>query len=156
MSLQQRVKDALAALPISDQPQILEAAEQGQQVSCRLEALDSLGCSFSSLVCQTEALADASLEKLRTVSQQLATRLNYLMEPIALMECDDGTMTVQLRSQPPQVDEDGASYYELLVRRGSIALCRWQARSPEPRQAIPAQVTRQVLLRLVGDFAAVS
>ena len=63
---------------------------------------------------------------------------------------------VQLRSNPPQRDDDGRSYYELLVRRGGeIALARYRKENGNARQQIAATVTREVLLRLVGDFCAV-
>ena len=56
---------------------------------------------------------------------------------------------------PPQQDDDGTSYYELLVRRGGqLALCRYQKQPLSIRQTIPALVTGEILLRLVDDFAA--
>ena len=57
---------------------------------------------------------------------------------------------------PPQRDDDGRSYYELLVRRGGeIALARYRKENGAARQLIAATVTREVLLRLAGDFCAV-
>jgi hypothetical protein len=62
----------------------------------------------------------------------------------------------QLRSSPPQRDDDGRSYYELTVRRGGeIALARYRKESGKPREQIAAHVTREVLLRLADDFEAV-
>jgi hypothetical protein len=62
---------------------------------------------------------------------------------------------MQLRSNPPQRDDDGRTYYELLVRRGGeISLCRYRNENGAGRQAIPATVTCEVLLRLVGDFCS--
>jgi hypothetical protein len=63
---------------------------------------------------------------------------------------------VQLRSNPPQRDDDGRSYYELTVRRGGeVALARFRKENAAARKQIPADVTREVLLRLVSDFCAV-
>jgi hypothetical protein len=62
---------------------------------------------------------------------------------------------VQLRSNPPQRDDDGRTYYELLVRRGGeIALTRYRKENGAARRPIAATVTREVLLRLVADFSA--
>jgi hypothetical protein len=62
---------------------------------------------------------------------------------------------VQLRSNPPQRDDDGRSYYELIVARGGhIALKRYRKGNGNARQPITATVTREVLMRLVGDFCA--
>ena len=86
----------------------------------------------------------------------MADRLTYLMEPIAPIELDAGECIVQLRSNPPQRDDDGRSYFELIVRRGGeIALVRYRKENAGARRQIPATVTREVLLRLVGDFCGV-
>jgi hypothetical protein len=78
------------------------------------------------------------------------------MEPISPIEIDADACVVQLRSNPPQRDDDGRSYYELLVRRGGdIALTRFRKENGDARRPITATVTREVLLRLVGDFCAV-
>ncbi len=44
---------------------------------------------------------------------------------------------MQLRSNPPQRDDDGRSYYELIVRRGGeIALTRYRKENGGARQQI--------------------
>ena len=49
------------------------------------------------------------------------------MEPICPIEIDADACVVQLRSNPPHRDDDGRSYYELMVRRGGeIALSRYR------------------------------
>lgn len=79
-----------------------------------------------------------------------------MMEPIAPIEIDAAACVVQLRSNPPQRDDDGRSYYELIVRRGGeIGLTRYRKENGNARQQIAATVTREVLLRLVGDFCTV-
>ena len=94
--------------------------------------------------------------ELERIGKALAERLTYLMEPISPIEIDADACVVQLRSNPPQRDDDGRSYYELMVRRGGeIALARYRKENGDARQQIPATVTREVLLRLVGDFCAV-
>ena len=93
---------------------------------------------------------------LERIGNDLASRVTYLMEPIRPIEIDADACVVQMRSTPPQKDDDGRSYYELLVRRGGeIALTRYRKEPGTPRQQIPATVTREVLLRLAGDFSAV-
>ena len=90
------------------------------------------------------------------MAKVLSARLTYLMEPIRPIEIDADACVAQLRSSPPQRDDDGRSYYELTVRRGGeIALCRYRKEPGTVRQQIPATVTREVLLRLADDFEAV-
>ena len=85
----------------------------------------------------------------------LAEKLTYLMEPINPIEFDAEGCVVQLRSAPPQRDDDGRCYYELLVRRGGeISLRRFRKDNGDARRTIAATVTREVLLRLAGDFEA--
>ena len=78
------------------------------------------------------------------------------MEPIRPIEIDADACIAQLRSSPPQRDDDGRTYYELTARRGGeLLLCRYRKEPAAPRQIIAAAVTREVLLRLVDDFEAV-
>jgi hypothetical protein len=133
----------------------LKVEDAGQQLTCELEALDTLACSLCRLSVSTSALADAPVEKLRTVGQSLAEQLTYLLEAIQPIEVDSDRCVVQLRSNPPHKAEDQTSYYELLVRRGGeVSLCRFAKEVGEARREIPAQTTREVLLRLAGDLSA--
>jgi len=119
-------------------------------------AADAIGCTFETFVYASDKLAGLSIEKLKKLSDALTARLTYLLEPISTIETDADTATVQLRSSPPQKDDDGSSYYELLVRRGGdLTLCRYQKSPGQPRQVIPAHITRQVFERLADDFVAV-
>jgi hypothetical protein len=62
---------------------------------------------------------------------------------------------VQLRSNPPSKDGDTTAYYELLVEHtGTLSLCRYSRQQKSQRTPVSAEVTREVLLRLVDDFAA--
>jgi hypothetical protein len=128
--------------------------------SGRLEAdivaADAIGCAFQTLSIQTDRLAGATIEQLRKVSEALAARLHYLLEPIGLVETDSERCAIQLRSNPPQKADDGTHYYELLVRRGGdISLSRYAKRPGQIRQIVPANVTREVFERLADDFVAV-
>lgn len=120
---------------------------------CELEELDRFAAACRTLRVESSALAQATLAQLQDLSTQLANRLTYLLEPVSPVESDGESCTVQMRSNPPQRDDDGTRYYELMVRRGgSIALQRWHTPRNQSRQAIPAELTREVLVRLVGDF----
>ncbi len=90
------------------------------------------------------------------MAENLSQRLTYLLEPVSPIETDAEGCTVQLRSNPPQKEADRTSYYELLVSRaGEMSLCRWTRAAKSTRDLVPAQITREVLLRLASDFAAV-
>ena len=156
MSLAAKALHALDQLPAFHQQVRTLAVDDGEQkLTCELVSLDTLACAFDRLSVATTAWHDASLDQLREISTALAARLTYLLEPIAPTEFDTDRCTVQMRSKPPQRDDDGSTYYELLVERGGrLMLCRYQAPPGMARQVVPAQVTREVLRRLVTDLAA--
>jgi hypothetical protein len=131
----------------------LEASAGGVSLSCRLVALDTLACAFSTLSVHSPALAARTGEQLKKLAESLAVKLNYLLEPIRPIEYDADV--VQLRSNPPQKTPDRTTYYELLVaKRGELMLTRYARPAGQAREIIPAQVTREVLLRLAGDLAS--
>src|SRR3954470_20393480 len=137
-------------------PAVLAVNDSPRHLSCDVVERNSLAVSFNQLRVTTDELASAEAAQLERIGKTLASRLTYLMEPIAPIEIDAAACVVQLRSNPPQRDDDGRSYYELLVRRGGeIALARFRKENGGARQQISATVTREILLRLIGDFCVV-
>jgi hypothetical protein len=127
-----------------------------RQLTCDIVERNPLAVSFNRLQLATTELAAASAADLERIGKALSDRLTYLMEPIAPIEHDAASCVVQLRSNPPQRDDDGRSYFELMIRRGGeITLARFRKENGNVRRQIPATVTREVLLRLIGDFSAV-
>jgi hypothetical protein len=155
MSLVTEISSALARISTpSLAPQTLEAEAAGQRLAVHLAELDSLACGFTALELASQPLAAAGMDKLKQVSEKLSARLTYLLEPISPIEQDAEQCIVQLRSNPPQRNEDRTSYYELLVSRGGrLSLVRYTKPAGQPRRPITSHVTREVLLRIVGDFA---
>jgi hypothetical protein len=155
MNLKSRADAALKNLaPFLQGRQLLDETEGSQRLQCDLVALDALACAFDRFEVQSGALASAGMTDLKPLSENLSRRLTYLLEPISPMEADAQQCVIQLRSNPPQKDDDGTSYYELLVARGGrLSLCRWLKERGQPRRIIPTQVTREVFLRLVADFS---
>ena len=157
MTLRQQAEAALAALiSRGPGPHTLRAKDGATALECELTALDTLACAFTRLTVRTDALADASMEKLKRTAESLSKRLTYLLEPIAPIESDAEQCLVQLRSAPPEREDGKSTYYELIIRRGGeVSLCRYLKSADATREIIPAQVTREVLLRLIGDLSVV-
>lgn len=127
-----------------------------RELTCETVERNPLAVSFNKLRLATFELSDAKAVDLEHIGKALAGRLTYLMEPIAPIEFDAHECVLQLRSSPPQRDDDGRSYYELMIRRGGeIALARYRKENGGARKQVAATVTREVLLRLVSDFCAV-
>jgi hypothetical protein len=153
MTLQQKFEQALTNLG-NGAAANLAIDEAPRQLTCDITERNSLAVSFNELRLATSELATATPDQLSRIGKALSDRLTYLMEPISPIELDAEACIVQLRSSPPQRDDDGRSYYELIVARGGhIALTRYRKENGSARQPIAATVTREVLLRLVGDFA---
>ncbi|MCC7086787.1 MAG: hypothetical protein IT427_17445 [Pirellulales bacterium] len=158
MSLQSQTKLALANLsPFSGSSQSLSASAAGARIEVGLLTLDALALAFDHVVVARDALSAAPIEQLKKLADALAKQLTYLLEPISAVEVDADQCVVQMRSSPPQRDDNGTRYYELLVRRGGeLSLRRFEKQTGNIRQAVPAHVTREVFLRLVDDFAGVA
>lgn len=155
MSLKAAIDDELNRLVILGGKGRLEVQSGSSQCSAEILRCDTIGCLVDELNYETPALANATIDKLKSLSAELTGKLTYLLEPIGLIETDADSATVQLRSSPPHKDEDGTSYYELLILRGgAINLRRYLARKGQLRERVPAELTRQVLIRLADDFAA--
>lgn len=155
MNLHKQFESELSKLGVGG-PATLAVDDRPRSITCDIVERNSLAVSFNSLRLSTSELASADAARLERIGKALAEKLTYLMEPISPIEFDAEGCVVQLRSSPPQRDDDGRSYYELLVRRGGeISLWRFRKENGDARRPMAANVTREVLLRLVGDFCGV-
>jgi hypothetical protein len=127
------------------------------QLSCHLTALDAIGCAFETLQLRSEKLVSADAKKLKQVGKLLADRLNYLLEPIEPLEFDEQACVLQLRSNPPSQDDEARTYFELAINQnGTIVLSRYEKMGGQQRRNIPANVTREMLERLIVDLCDVA
>ena len=132
----------------------LSCATKAGELTAQLEAIDQLACSFTQLRLQADSLASATIDQLSSIADDLSARLSYLLEKISPVEIDRDMCIVQMRSSPPEQGDQGTCYYELVVQRGAIELCRYQKAPGDVRQAVPATVTQEVFQRLADDFVA--
>lgn len=154
MSISTKFRQEFSALSPGGTCQ-LEIGHDGRELICLLAENNPLAVSLAQLRLESTELAHASMDDLQQLSESLSKRLTYLLEPIAPIEADGDQCVVQMRSTPPQKDDDGRSYYELLVQRGgALSLVRYRKETGDTRQRIPAQLTGEVLVRLVGDLDA--
>ena len=160
MNAQDSLSQHLAryALPaqFTSGPELVDLATDDGRLTLELTALDVVGCSFQRLTLETPRLANATLAQLKEKSEALCKRVRYLLEPLGPLELDPESCTVQMRSIPPQTDGGGASYYEMLVKRGGeISLCRYRkdrglVRHVEKR-AEGMRWIAQRIVRMIGE-----
>ena len=142
----------------------VDAASAGATVSVRadgdrlvlgLAKHDQLAIAFTELRLETDRLSDATVDRVRDVADAITQRVSYLLEPLTPVEVDRELAIVQMRSTEPADEDEGPSYYEVLVRTGgSISLRRYHKPRGAMREPIDATVTREVLARLANDFIA--
>jgi hypothetical protein len=122
---------------------------------------DSIGFMLQSLSLEKNVDAEVTTSYLQQVALQIEQRINYLQEPLKLIELDANANAVQMRSESPEVSEGTISYFELLLKSGAwfghrnrLTFHRYTS-MPEregERRAIAFPVTKRQLERLLDDL----
>jgi hypothetical protein len=150
MSIQTQLNDYLrSAGPF---PQAWSA--QGSHLQCTLRAasVDSLACSLDEIVCQPLEGSSWSAQQMRNFADRICQQVNYLMEPLQVVEFDSSSSALQARSTTPTRQDDMRSYFELALSASSATLRRYSTRPGQPRQRSPMVITCEVLTRLLADL----
>ncbi len=152
MSLSATLKTELAARSGQRNQQI--AAVEGQRtLRCVAAEVEPLAAAVDELVLQTAELGGADVQAIEAASRALCGRVNYLLEPVSPIETDADGCSVQMRSSPPQKDDNGRRYYELLMQRGGlVSLHRYEKLPGSPRVRVAAHLTHEAAGRLADDF----
>ena len=149
------VEQLLQAIDATPKGATATVAEGEDRLSLGVSRADGLAVAFTELRLETPRLKGASVERVRAVAEKLTQRVTYLLEPLTPIEIDRELAVVQMRSTAPQHDNESTAYYELLVRTGgALSLRRYRKPRGAMREPIDATVTREVVGRLVSDFAA--
>jgi hypothetical protein len=87
---------------------------------------------------------------------EIARRLAFLEEPLAVWELDGTEQLAQLRSSPPQRDGQEVSYWEVTLRSGAepgatIARYRWTPGMAE-REAVAYPATFALIARIANGL----
>ena len=122
------------------------------QLRIELTEVNTLACGFTDFSLHVDSLNDATAERMQQIASDLSNRLSYLLEPVQPIEFDQEDCVVQLRSLPPSTTDDTTHFYELIVRKGGLNLRRYEKTAGQERRITAADVTREVLGRLVADF----
>lgn len=136
----------------SAEREVIDVRLPGGRLYCPVAMVDRIGCAIHQLSWEVDQ-GHRDIARIRQVSEQLASQIRYLLEPLALIEIDTEQLEAQVRSAKPHRDRQGSSYYELLVSPRGLRLQRYSAPRGSARQPIPMQLTHEVLRRLIEDFA---
>jgi len=136
----------------------IDEQRDGVRLSLDFEEVDKLGLRMRRFQAAMANPAETfDLARLRRQAEEIARRVSYLTENIALIEIDQSHGKAQLRSQAPLQEKSGKSYFEILLNGNhSLSLCRYEiSGSASPRQLVAFGTTQEIFERLVNDFVAV-
>lgn len=147
----------LAAAPGTSPGTVTVSDPAGRaELTLDVAAADRLSVALSEIRLGIPALATADAEALRDWAAEFSRRVTYLLEPIGPLEVDTQTGQVLVRSNPPQQQGSGTSYYEILLQSqagGNFTLRRFRAeKNPPSRQQVDMNLTHEVLCRLADDL----
>ena len=155
MGLSARIENELDRLAATSPGNgTLKLHVEGGQLCAGFAAVDKLACALEEFRYSITQLAESTVEDLRQRATKLAAKLSYLLEAISPIEIDNESCVIQMRSNPPEKDDDGSKYYELVVGRDETRLSRYHKSAGQPRQMVPATITREVMVRLATDITA--
>ncbi len=155
MTLEANIRDQLqqalaAAAPASAGP--LLVIWPGGEVRVHCTDRNRLGCELTEMSVTAASLLSRSTAELTELGTELATRIHYLVEPLAVQEVDPQARSVQIRSTPPERDAKTVRYFEVMLEANSgLRLIRYEKQPGQPRQSIPALVSADVLQKICLD-----
>jgi hypothetical protein len=123
-------------------------------VTLDAEAVETIGSQLRRVSVRPVTATVAA--PLREQADRLAREVTGLLEPLRVVEVDDGAAVAQLRSHAPAQRDGATRYYEVTRHAdGTTHLGRYQTRPAEgKRQAIPFSLTHEALAKIVRDFTA--
>jgi hypothetical protein len=159
MSLSRKIAAALDGCPdlgVGGPPREITAEDGGHRLSLALTSAGPVGVAFDALTYTAPPGAERTADALRAWADRIAARVNYLMEPLVLLELDALGGEAELRSQSPTARGERRAFYEVRLRKdGTLRLSRAVAEdAARRRRPAPCQMTREALERLADDLVA--
>lgn len=158
MSLSRKIAAEVADLVKTNAPPLRVTATEGPY---RIDLPISLATPIS-IECTgfdfhvRERTAPLTLDELKAWGERVASKVTYLMEPLAVIESDAVGQEVILRSAAPTKKPERRSYYE--VRLKGQGLMRFDRiafyEDDHKRWPVPCHFTNEVAERLVDDLVA--
>lgn len=137
----------------------VSAADREPGAALTLEAYDRYSVTLRQLeVSYGPAAPDQDYDEayLRRSAERAASRLIYLEEPLLLLELDPAEKLAQLRSDPPQQEDEAITYWELFMwaePQLRVRLARYCWQPGQGREQITYPATFTTLGRLAQDLA---
>ena len=156
MSLSTEIAAALDARP--GQTGVVAAQAGPDRLELSVTAAATVGVELDRLdfAVQDPDRPSWSIDELRGWGDRVARRVNYLMEPLVVVEVDAQGGEVEIRSQSPTPRGQLRSFFEVrLGTAGTLRMHRLRFDAADGRRhAAPFQLSREVLERLADDLPA--
>ncbi|MCI0416739.1 hypothetical protein L0222_28550 [bacterium] len=141
---------------------VFEWADAEVTVKGDLAQADSIGFLLNSIEISKSIREKVDIaDYLKTVAETIEKRVNYLMEPLKIIELDSTTNAVQMRSEKPEIQDGNLSYFEVILKAGKwfgyrnyVSLHRYTNRreDEENRRRVSFPVTKKQFQKLVDDL----
>jgi hypothetical protein len=148
MKLAERIINQIRRVPLAPAGEI-QAVEGNLQMRVKLADWDRLGCLLEKL-----EIKNARGGSLGIDPSQIAEKVTYLGEALAVIEGEDDGRKAILRSAPPRTDGELICFFEMVLDRSEgLFLVRYAYdRVRGERLAVPAPLTISTLERLLTDL----
>lgn len=130
----------------------LVAAGPGSRLTCAFADCEKIACEVTQLRLESDGLQELDCVQSKKVADRIVNRLTYLLEPLSIVESDELSRTVQVRSTNPHHLGSERLYYEVLVEPGSLTFGRYCKKSEGDRKTTACSLTREVILRICEDL----
>ena len=131
------------------------ATDRGVTVHCDVTNAERLGCALSRLEMLKESGKPLSDSLLLDHANRICGKVNYLLEPLKVVEFDRLTHTALVRSDKPRKKGELVSYYELLAAADAKTVLRRVGFDTATRKyrALDLVLTGDQLEQLIDDLA---
>lgn len=141
----------------SAQPSTITLAATGKiKVIIDFTSVNSMSCSLKEVRVNVPSLTQATFDKLKEWGQKLCQRVTYLLENIGPLEYDEDAGQVLIRSTPPEQNQAGTRFYEIILSshsNGYFSLKRFEfQKGQNGRTQVDIQVTHEVLRKFIEDL----
>jgi hypothetical protein len=161
MNLGQRVSSELrrTSQETSETPKTFTFAMEGVSVHVSVDDCDRLAVSLVHLAIAASSLGSCEDEEdFAGRCHHLVSKVNYLQEPLKIIEMDGTELIAVIRSYPPRVENPSVCYWEVKHngKKGTISLSRKENGINSGQETNVGMVLGyEILCRLINDLSEV-
>ena len=130
-------------------PGVIRTQHDGVSIEVDVEAAERYAAGVRGITVQPER----PTKSVRDVAERIVERVDAL-DPLAIVECDDGEGRAIVRSAQPEQSTDGVTYWEADVQRDATSIHRYHKSHAEPeRERIAEPLLHPIAGRVAEQLA---